>query len=453
MFKTSVPDSLQDVPLLASLPPWQMEVIADAVESVHARKGEVIVERGTDDGYTYFLTAGKVTLDAQDGYEKVLDITADTARVPVANLRPRIITVRALSKVYGVRVPDIVLSAAGCRIANLAGDAIKVESQEEQERRQLESKLSFQLYRDLKSDAAILPSLPDLALRIRKAIDDDAGSARDVAQLVETDPAMATKLLKVANSAFYGSSTKVESLPKAVVRLGMKTTRQLVMSFALRDVFRNRDAAIQKRMVVLWKHSAQIAALSFVLARETGRIDPEEALLVGLVHDVGTIAILNYIEKYPALAEYPAALEETIEHMRGELGAMILREWKFAPELIAASRDAESWERRHDGPADFTDLLIVAQALEKMRKQDSQGLPPIERMSAFRRVLGDDAGPEKSLEMLRDAKSQVDEMRSLLRDCSARAAFRFHHFSAVEQRLDLADVGAGIYQYLERTNR
>jgi HD-like signal output (HDOD) protein len=240
--------------------------------------------------------------------------------------------------------------------------------------------------------------------------------AREIARLVETDPAMATKLLKVANSAFFAGSSEVESLPKAVVRLGMKTTRQLVMSFALRDLFRNKNQDIQKRMVVLWKHSAQIAALSFVLARAMGKIDPEEALLVGLVHDVGTIAILNYIDRYPALAEYPAALEETIEHMRGELGAMILREWKFAPALIAASRDAELWLRQHSGQADFTDLLIVAQALEKVRKQQSQGLPPIERISAFQRVLGEEAGPERSLEIMHEAKAQVDEMRSLLRD-------------------------------------
>jgi HD-like signal output (HDOD) protein len=416
MSEVEVPKILRDVPLLASLPPWQREVIAEAAEPLAARKGASIVERGTDDGYTYFLTHGKIALEAGDGHDKVIEVTAETSQAPIANLRPRIISVKAISKVSGVRVPDIVLRAAGCSTTAFVPDAIRVESQEEQERRQLESKLSFQLYRDLKSDATILPSLPDLAMRIRKAIDDDMSDAREIARLVETDPAMATKLLKVANSAFFAGSSEVESLPKAVVRLGMKTTRQLVMSFALRDLFRNKNQDIQKRMVVLWKHSAQIAALSFVLARAMGKIDPEEALLVGLVHDVGTIAILNYIDRYPALAEYPAALEETIEHMRGELGAMILREWKFAPALIAASRDAELWLRQHSGQADFTDLLIVAQALEKVRKQQSQGLPPIERISAFQRVLGEEAGPERSLEIMHEAKAQVDEMRSLLRD-------------------------------------
>ena len=415
MTQTSVPKSLRNIPMLANLPPWQMDVVAEAVQPLAARKGKQILEAGTDDGFTYFLSEGEVELEGDDGYNKTLEITPENSRTPVANLRPRIISVTALTDVRGIRIPDIVLSAAGCTGRSYDEDEIKVESQEEEERRQLESKLSFQLYRDLKNDKAILPSLPDLAMRIRRAIDDEMSDVREVARLVETDPSMTAKLLKVANSAFYAGTNEVETLPKAVVRLGMKTTKQLVMSFALRDIFSNKDPVIQERMLVLWKHSAQIAALCFVLARETKQIDPEEAMLIGLVHDVGTIAILNYIEKYPDLAEDPEALEETIDHMRGELGAMILREWKFAPAVIAGARDAENWIRQHNGPVDFTDLLIVAQVHERLRKKNIEGLPPMEKISATQRVLGDEASPEKSLEILHEAKAQVDEMRSMLR--------------------------------------
>lgn len=401
--------------MLAELPPWQMDVVAEAVEPVMVRKGTCILERGTDDGYTYFLTEGEISLDAEDGDNKTISIDKEHGRTPTANLRPRIITVRALSNVEGIRVPDIVLSAAGCHGRGYDPDEIKVESQEEEERRELESKLSFSLYRDLKNDQAILPSLPDLAFKIRKAIDEDLSDAREIARLVESDPAITTKLLKVANSAFYAGLNSVETLPKAIVRMGMKNTRQLVMSFALRDVFQNQDKAMQKRMVALWKHSSNIAALCFVLAQRVDGIEPEEAMLIGLVHDVGTIAILNYIEKYPDLAKDPVALEQTIAQMRGELGAMILREWKFPPAVIAGARDAENWIRQHNGPVDFTDLLIVAQVHDRLRKNQADELPAMERITAIKRVLGEDAGPEQSLEILHEAKQQVDEMRSVLR--------------------------------------
>lgn len=415
MTSFSNPAVLQHIDMLAELPPWQLEVVSEAIEPVYVRQGTVLVERGSDDGYTYFLNEGEISLEAADGFSKTLEIDAESRRHPVSNLRPRIFEITALTHVKGIRIPDIVLSAAGCegRVADPNG--IQVESQEEEQRRELESKLSFQLYRDLKKDKAILPSLPDLALRIRRAIEDDSSDARDVARLVETDPAMAAKLVKAANSALYAGLGAVETCSAAVVRLGMQTTKQLVMTFALKEVFQSKDAAIQKRMHVLWKHSAQVAALCFVLAREVRRLSAEEALLIGLVHDVGAIAILNYVEQFPQLAEDEDELELTIERMRGELGAMILREWKFTPAMIAAARDAERWRRKHNGETDYTDLLIVAQVHERLRKQQLKSLPDWESIAAVRRVLGDDASPERSIKIMHAAKEQIDEMRSLLR--------------------------------------
>ena len=130
MASNQTAEALRKISMLTDLPPWQLEVVAEAVEPIEADKGIVIVERGSDDGYTYFLREGQVTLEAADGGNKAIELTPETARNPVANLRPRIFGVRAMGPVRGIRVPDIVLSAAGCNGRLRDPDDIQVESQE-----------------------------------------------------------------------------------------------------------------------------------------------------------------------------------------------------------------------------------------------------------------------------------------------------------------------------------
>jgi len=407
-------DALRNISILEDLPPWQLEFISDAVEAFEAKKGDLLIERGSDDGYTYFLSQGMIELEASDGAARDVQADPHNNSTPIANLRPRLFNVKAKSKVQAFRIPDIVLSAAGCNGQAHNPDEIVVQSEEDQMRSEAESKLSFQLYNDLKTDEAILPSLPDLALRIRRAIDEEVSDAHKVARMLESDPAMAAKLLKVANSALYGGVGSIETTSGAVVRLGMETTKKLVLTFALKEVFRNDDPRIEKRMQALWQHSAYIAAICFVLARRVPDMQPEEALLVGLVHDVGAIAFLNYIERYPELMVEEAILDETIARMRGELGAMILRRWNFGPSVVSAARDAENWLFSQNRAANFTDLLIVAQVHDRMLAGQAKGLPALDRISAIQRVLGEQASPETSLEILQEAKAQIEAMRRAL---------------------------------------
>lgn len=407
---------LRKIPAVADLPPWQIEAITEHVEPLTLKKGTRLIERGSDDGYTYFLTAGRISLESADSPPMVIEANTESVRTPIANLRPRIADVTAMERVCIIRVPDILLKATQCADSRTDPEPDAHPPGGREDAPSFGTRLPFQLCRDLKdSESSILPSLPDTAVRIQLAIEDDFADADAVARLIATDPAIATKLIKTANSALYGGRSPVETLTGAVVRLGIQTTQSLVLTFAIKEVFRTRNKQLRQRMTDLWEHSAYIAATCFVLAREVGGMNPEEALLVGLVHDIGAIAIINYAARDPQQAVDPVGLEQAISCMCGELGALILRQWKFTPKIAAAVREAECWLREHDDGADFTDLLIVAQVHERLRKKAAEGLPRIEDIPAFAKVLGPDATPDKSLVILRQAETVVDKLRSVLR--------------------------------------
>lgn len=408
-------DHLRSLALFGNLPAWQLQAVSEAVEPVSARKGQNLFECGSDDGYTYFLTEGRIAMESADGRLRELDVTPEVTHSPVANLRPRLYGVKALSKVQGFRIPDLVVKTAAADADSPdAAEGIHVEESEDGQRRELEHELGFRLYRDLRDDQAVLPSLPDLALRIRKAIEDGSSDARDIARVVETDPAMTAKLVKVANSALYRRRNPVETCAAAIVRLGTKATQKLVISFSMREVFQTRRPELQQRMQRLWAHSADVAALSFTLARTTRNFDPEEAMLAGLLHDVGAVAILNYAQSMPQLARDLDGLETTIGRLAGELGAMILRTWSFPPEIVAAAREADNWQRAHDGAADLADLVIVAQWHDRLRQRALASLPPLDQITALPRVLGGKVKPETSLELIKSAKAQIAEARAAL---------------------------------------
>lgn len=411
-----VKPQLQSIEAFGKLPAWQLEDIGDAASIVEFGKKREVLKRGTDDGFSYFLLDGTLELTAPDGAK--LSIASDSVRAqrPIARLRPRLYDVPTRSKARLCRIPDILLKAIDFDTTRKTGHIAvsHTTNDKDAQRREAEARICFQLYKDLQIDALLLPSLPALAIRVRQAINDDVSDARAIAQMVENDPAIAAKILKAANSALYGGRGKVETTASAIVRLGTRTTTQLMMGFALNEVFHIKSKAIGTHVKSLWQHSTHVAAICFAIAREYPCIDPEHALLMGLVHDIGAIPVLSFADESKLLQEDDELLKSVIVRLQGEMGAMILRQWAFSPDVVSAARDAENWARYHEGQADATDLLIVAQVHEAMIKGSLAELPPLNDISAIGRVLGDDSSPETSLELLHSAADKVDEMRSVL---------------------------------------
>lgn len=268
---------------------------------------------------------------------------------------------------------------------------------------------------DLGSDRLVLPSLPDVALRVTKAIRDERRKAADVARIVQTDLSIAGRLMQVANSPLYRGVKPVSSLQAAITRLGLSVTRNLVVSFAMRQVFKGGSPVIRRRIDALWAHSTQVAAISFVLAQVALKFDPDRAMLAGLVHDIGVLPVLLYADHEPDLVAEPERLDELVGQLRGPVGARVLQSWRFDDDLIRVAVEAEEWFRNPGPEPDYCDLVLIAQIHSLFGKTGLHFAPRLEDLPAFDKFSIFTLGPDSSIELLREAREDISEMEQLLR--------------------------------------
>src|SRR3569833_3079956 len=209
----------------------------------------------------------------------------------------------------------------------------------------IEDRLFSRLYQDYLDDQLAVPSMPDIALRVRRAIDDPTRSVDDIAKIVQADPGLTARLVQVANSPLYRGTTPVLGCRQAITRLGLQQTRNLVFSFALKQLFRADSPPLRQRMIQMWQHTASVAAIAAILAKLTPGFEADRGLLAGLTHDIGVLPILSYAERYPQLISNPAVFDEILSRLRGQIGALVLRKWEFDEALVTVALEAENWER------------------------------------------------------------------------------------------------------------
>jgi len=212
---------------------------------------------------------------------------------------------------------------------------------------------------ELENGTLVLPTLPEVALKVREAVDDPDANAAGLAEVIVTDAALSARLLKVANSPLYRGRVSIDSVQMAVSRLGLSMVKNLVTSLVMQQIFHPKSKVVEKRMKQLWEQSTEIAATSRLLAAKQSGINAEEAMLGGLIHNIGILPILAKAESSPQLLEQPAVLDEIIEKLYPRIGAMILKSWEFSNELIAVVTEHTNLNR-HSPSVDLVDIVQVA---------------------------------------------------------------------------------------------
>ncbi len=261
---------------------------------------------------------------------------------------------------------------------------------------------------DLENNRLPLPTLPEVAIRVRNTVDDENATIRDIADIIITDAALSARIIQVANSALYRGMSPATSVQAAINRMGLNTVRNLATSLVMKQLFQATNPVVDKYLRRSWKLSTDIAALSAVLAKMYTRLESDSALLAGLTHSIGASPILVKAESDPALLNNQAALDELIHRLSPIVGAKILENWEFSPEMVRVPAEHLDIHRQHDGDADYCDIVQVALVQTVAGTDHPLGNVDINTLPAYQRL-----GMEEDIEEI-DMEGGVAEVKEAI---------------------------------------
>ncbi|WP_018953243.1 HDOD domain-containing protein [Thioalkalivibrio sulfidiphilus] len=276
-----------------------------------------------------------------------------------------------------------------------------------------EGRIFQEIYEATLNNRLELPPMPEVAIRIQRMADDPDVGIPELTKVVQMDAAVAGALLHATNSPLYRGAQPITNIRDAVVRLGLKTTRMLATNIAMRQTFKADSSLVKERMRQLWEHSVNVSAIAYVLARKSRKFDPERALLAGLMHDIGVIPILKYMENQGTKLS-PEALESTLFKLHGMTGVLVMNYWGMDPELVTVAEEADNWMRDTGEKPDYCDLVIVSQLLSYLNTPRMASLPDPNQVPAFKKMDIGSVDADMNLAILDEVRDELEAIKHVL---------------------------------------
>ncbi len=223
----------------------------------------------------------------------------------------------------------------------------------------LAEKVQAELIQAIDNDELVLPTLPEVALKVREAVDDPNISIPALSKFIGNDAALTARIIKVVNSPLLRTSKEITDLQAAISRLGMNYTCNLATGLAMEQMFQATSDVVDRKMREVWNKSTEIAGICHVLCKHYTRLAPDQATLAGLVHMIGVLPILTYAEEHSELLADSISLNHVIEKIHPIIGDRILRAWDF-PEQIACIPSQYLDFQRNSAKVDYVDIVQVA---------------------------------------------------------------------------------------------
>ena len=215
------------------------------------------------------------------------------------------------------------------------------------------------------SGEVIFPTYFDAVLRLRKVLQDSSLSITEIAAAVSMEPLIGAKLLHLANSvAFNPAGLEVVDLKSALTRLGVNAVRTTAMSIVMSQLMRAKGMANFAELThALWDHSIKTAAAARIIAKNLTRLNPEEAMLAGLIHDLGAFYMLYRATQYEELRHRPDSVRYLIIQWHESIGVSLLNAIGIPEEIVDATVDHDQVRPTPSPIRSLPEVVYVANML------------------------------------------------------------------------------------------
>jgi HD-like signal output (HDOD) protein len=221
--------------------------------------------------------------------------------------------------------------------------------------------LQDMIIKALAADTLQLPAFPAVATKLQQALHDRNTRVSDLEKMIIGDQALASQILRVANSSFYTGLQRISTIQKAVIRLGIRKVAMLAMAVSQRSLYLTRSPLLSHYMEKLWQHAFASALSSQWLANHSGcKQQADDAFMAGLLHNIGQLVILRVIDELSADKQLTGIqmpenlLKEVLDSsMHNAQGYVLMKRWNLPDEYCIVARD------HHREPYNSDNMLLV----------------------------------------------------------------------------------------------
>jgi HD-like signal output (HDOD) protein len=269
------------------------------------------------------------------------------------------------------------------------------------------------LAKELSAGKVELPSFPDVALKVRKALDDESVTVGRIARIAGSEAGLAARILVMANSPAMGYGGKpVTDLQNAVTRVGLSNVRSAALAFALAQLRRaTQYKHIMRELEQLWRQSTQVAALCRVMGLKIRGINADLAMLAGLLHNIGSVYILARAAAGSGIIRDAEMRESLLRDWSPSIGRSIAENWGLPDEVVEAIGQQSDTDRTRRGSADLNDVLFVAVSVAEQLAAKSENGAGLHGPGELTRLGLDDASWAA---ILTESETDIMELQAAL---------------------------------------